>query len=242
MPRRHPWLRRLTFAIGGLLALLGAATVVERLGGSRLGGPVVAVVEVRGVIASSDVVCDALSDVRQDPHVVAVVLRVDSPGGGVAPSQEIFDEIRRVRDVKPIIASLGNVAASGGYYIAAATTRIVSDPGTLTGSIGVIMEFRNLETLAQKIGIGETVVKSGPYKDIGNPVRPMTPAERTLLQGTVDDVYAQFVDAVSTGRGLAPERVRAIADGRVLSGAQALQAGLVDELGGLNAAIRVAWA
>src|SRR5437016_807273 len=129
MPRRHPWLRRLAIATGVLLALLGAATLVQRVGGAQLGGPVVAVVEVRGVIASSDVVGDALPDLRQDPHVVAVVLRIDSPGGGVAPSQEIFDEIRRLRDVKPVVASLGNVAASGGYYIAAATSRIVSDPG-----------------------------------------------------------------------------------------------------------------
>jgi protease-4 len=169
------------------------------------------------------------------------VIRIDSPGGGVAPSQELYEEVVRLREVKPVIASLGNIAASGGYYVAAATSLIVAAPGTLTGSIGVIMDFRQLQGLAEKIGITDQVVKSGPYKDIGHPLRPMTDNERKLLQGMVDDVFQQFVDAVATGRHLDPARVRALADGRLYSGSQAKEAGLVDELGGLNTAVRLAW-
>jgi protease-4 len=244
MPRRRSWLRRIGFLVGLLLALVGASAIVTQLTGGGLGislGPVVAVVDVSGVISDAEQACESLASLAKDAGVVSVVLRIDSPGGGVAPSQEIYEEVARLRATKPVIASLGNVAASGGYYIASAATTIVADAGTLTGSIGVIMEFRQFQGLAEKIGVSENVVKSGPYKDIGHPLRPMTPAERTLLQGMVDDVYGQFVDAVATGRGLPADKVRSLADGRVYSGAQAKAAGLVDELGGLNTAIRIAW-
>jgi protease-4 len=244
MPRRRPWLRRLGFLVGLVLALVGASAIVRELSGGTLGlslGPVVGVVELSGVISDAETACESLAALAKDAQVVSVVLRIDSPGGGVAPSQEIYEEVARVREAKPVIASLGNVAASGGYYVASAATTIVADAGTLTGSIGVIMEFRQLQGLAEKVGVGENVVKSGPYKDIGHPLRPMTPAERALLQGMVDDVYGQFVEAVATGRGLPADKVRALADGRVYSGAQAKAAGLVDELGGLNTAVRLAW-
>jgi protease-4 len=243
MPRRRAWLRRLGYLIVGVLALVGIATIVEQAGG-RAGfglGPVVAVVDLDGVIRDAEPLCESLSALAKDSQVVSVVVRIDSPGGAVAPSQEIYDEIGRLRATKPVIASLGNVAASGGYYVAAAANTIVASPGTLTGSIGVIMEFHQLGALADKIGVSQTVVKSGPFKDIGQPFRPLTDAERKLLQGMVDDVYGQFVDAVATGRGLAPDRVRALADGRVYSGQQAKAVGLVDELGGLNTAVRLAW-
>ncbi|HXJ37491.1 MAG TPA: signal peptide peptidase SppA [Candidatus Eisenbacteria bacterium] len=242
MPQRRPWLRRLGFLTLIALGLVGAAAIVERFTGDGLTlGPVVAVVEVQGVISDAEPICDTLASLAKDARVGAVVVRIESPGGGVAPSQEIYEEIERLRATKPVIASLGNVAASGGYYVAAATNTIVAAAGTLTGSIGVIMEFRQLEQLAQKVGVGEDIVKSGPYKDIGHPLRPMTEAERKLLQGMVNDVYEQFVDAVARGRGMAPERVRELADGRLYSGQQAKEAGLVDELGGLNTAVRLAW-
>jgi len=242
MPRRHTWLRRLGLFLLIAFGLVGAAALVERVAGEGLTfGTVVAVVDVEGVISDARTICDTLSSLAQDTHVGAVVLRVDSPGGGVAPSQEIYEEIERLRATKPVIASLGNVAASGGYYVAAASNTIVADAGTLTGSIGVIMEFRQLGALAEKLGVGENVVKSGLYKDIGNPFRPLTESERQLLQGMVNDVFEQFVDAVARGRGMKPERVRELADGRLYSGQQAKAAGLVDELGGLNAAIRLAW-
>jgi len=244
MSQRRSWLRRFILLIGIGFALVGVAAIVERIGPSGIGvglGPSVAVVELGGEIRDAEPLCESLVSLRKDPQVVSVVVRIDSPGGGVAPSQEIYEEIVRLREVKPVIASLGNVAASGGYYVAAATSLIVATPGTLTGSIGVIMEFRQFGALAEKLGVGDNVVKSGPYKDLGHPLRPMTPGERTLVQGMVDDVYGQFVEAVATGRGIDPARVRELADGRLYSGAQAKTAGLVDELGGLNTAIRLAW-
>jgi protease-4 len=245
MPRRRSWLRRIGLLVCIGLAIVGLAAILDRLGsdsGMSVGfGPAVAVVELTGEIRDADQLVESLVSLRKDPSTVAVVLRIDSPGGGVAPSQEIYEEVTRLREAKPVVASLGNIAASGGYYVAAATSLIVSAPGTLTGSIGVIMDFRQLEGLAEKIGITETVVKSGPYKDIGQPLRPMTDAEKKLLQGMVDDVYGQFVDAVATGRHLDPARVRELGDGRLYSGAQAKAEGLVDELGGLNTAVRLAW-
>ena len=247
MPRRRSWLRRFAFVIGIGFALIGVSAVLERFGAGRTGvgmalGSSVGVVELQGEIRDAETIVDDLSGLRKDPSVVAIVLRIDSPGGAVAPSQEIYDEIVRCKDAKPVIASLGNIAASGGYYIAAATSAIVAAPGTLTGSIGVIMEFRGLRQLADKVGITEEVVKSGPFKDIGNPMRPVTDSERKLLQGMVDDVYGQFVDAVASGRGIDPEKVRQLADGRLYSGQQAKAAGLVDELGGYTRAIEIAWA
>ena len=244
MPRRRSWLRRIGTLIGVGLAVVGLASILERLTGDvgvGLGANNVAVVEIEGVIRDADQTIETLSSLRKDPHVVAVVLRIDSPGGGVAPSQEISDEVVRLRDAKPVIASLGNVAASGGYYVAAAANTIVAAPGTLTGSIGVIMEFQQYRELADKVGFGQSVVKSGLYKDIGDPLRPMTEPERLLLQGMVDDVYGQFVAAVASGRKLEASRVRELGDGRLFSGAQAKAAGLVDELGGLSTAVRLAW-
>jgi protease-4 len=241
MPRRRSWLARFGILIGIGLALVGVAALIERAGGGVTLGPVVGIVEVEGVIKDAEPTIEALEGLRKDSHVVAVVLRVDSPGGGVAPSQEIYQAVERVRGEKPVVASLGNVAASGGYYVAAPATAIVAAPGTLTGSIGVIMEFRQLMELADKVGVRQDVVKSGPFKDIGQPLRPMTADERQLLQGMVDDVYEQFVQAVATGRKLDPAEVRRLADGRLYSGAQAKAAGLVDELGGLATAVQVAW-
>jgi protease-4 len=239
MPQRRSWLRRFGLLIVLGLALVGLLTLVKRMGGA--GGPAVGVVELTGEIRDAEPLIESLETLRKDTSVVAVVLRIDSPGGAVAPSQEISDEVVRVRETKPVIASLGNIAASGGYYIAAAADTIVAAPGTLTGSIGVIMEFRNLQTLAEKIGVTQSIVKSGLYKDIGQPLRPMTTDERALLQGMVDDVYGQFVDAVATGRKLEPARVRELADGRLYSGAQAKTVGLVDELGGFSSAVKLAW-
>lgn len=229
-----------------LLAMIGLAVVLAALLSIRVGGGfhlgnVVAVVPIEGVITEADQDVATLDRLRQDDRVVGIVLRIDSPGGAVAPSQELYDAVWKLRDAKPVIASFGNVAASGGYYVGAAAHQIVAAPGTLTGSIGVIMEFRNLVGLAEKVGVGEEVVKSGRYKDIGHPLRTIQPDERRLLQGLVDDVLGQFVDAVARGRALDPERVRTLADGRIYSGQQAQHEGLVDELGGLERAVQIAW-
>ncbi len=217
--------------------LLGGGSLADRLSfGSAIG-----VVELRGVIQDSAEVVEVLERFRKRTNTVAVVLRIDSPGGAVAPAQEIYDAVWRLREHKPVIASLGNVAASGGYYVASAANVILADPGTITGSIGAIMSVPLYGPLADKLGISEEIVKSGRFKDTGHPLRPMTADERALLQGMVDDVLSQFVDAVARGRNMDSARVRELADGRVYSGAQARAAGLVDRLGGLDDATRLAW-
>jgi protease-4 len=204
-----------------------------------LGGKV-GVVEVKGVIAESDGVVEALKRFERGDAVKAVVVRIESPGGGVAPSQEIYDAIVRLRETKPVVASLGGVAASGGYYVASACDAIVANPGTITGSIGVIMELGNVEGLLEKIGVDAEVLKSGEYKDMGSPVRPLTERERRLFQDMIDSVHVQFVAAVARGRAMDEEKVRGLADGRIFSGEQAHAAGLVDALGGLHEAVRMA--
>jgi protease-4 len=165
-------------------------------------------------------------------------LRIDSPGGGVGPSQEIYDEVKAVDLVKPVVVSMGSVAASGGYYIAVPAREIIANPGTIIGSIGVIMEFTNFQELLEKIGLNSVIVKSGQYKDIGSPTREMTAAEREILQDLIDDVHSQFVSSVADGRNMDEEAVRAIADGRIFSGRMAMGMGLVDGMGNLEVAIR----
>lgn len=212
------------------------------------GGAKVAVVEVEGVIGvaaerslDTESIVRTLAEYRDDPAVRAVVLRINSPGGVVAPTQEIFTAVRRLREAKkPVVASLGSVAASGGYYVAVAADRIYASPGTLTGSIGVVMQLANLEGLLKKVGVEYVVVKAGAYKDVGNFARSMTPEERRILQALLDDVYDQFIVAVADGRGLEPKDVRAFAEGRIYSGRQAHGLKMVDNLGGLEDAIEAA--
>ncbi|MBS0183126.1 MAG: signal peptide peptidase SppA [Nitrospira sp.] len=202
----------------------------------------IALVRVEGVILDSQTTVGELKRFSENPSVKAIVIRIDSPGGGVVPSQEIYDAVKRVRSKnnKAVIASMGSVAASGGYYIAAATDRIVANPGTLTGSIGVIMETANVEGLLQKIGVEGVVIKSGKYKDVGSPLRKMSADERGLLQAVMDDVHKQFIEAVAEGRSLELRAAQALADGRVFTGRQAKEAKLVDELGDLEDAIQLA--
>ena len=212
------------------------------------GGAKVAVVEVEGVIGvgadrglDTESIIRLLGEYRDDPSVRAVVLRIDSPGGVVAPTQEIFTAVRRLREAKkPVVASLGSVAASGGYYVAVSADRIFASPGTLTGSIGVVMQLANVEGLLKKVGVEYVVVKAGAYKDVGNFARAMTPEERRILQSLLDDVYDQFIAAVAEGRGLEPQAVRAFAEGRIYSGRQAHGLKMVDDLGGLEDAIEAA--
>lgn len=205
-------------------------------------GDRIAVIRVEGVIMDSQVTVGELKRFSENPSVKAIVLRIDSPGGGVVPSQEIYDAVRQVRSKtsKTVIASMGNVAASGGYYIAAATDRIVANPGTLTGSIGVIMETANVEGLLQKIGVEGVVIKSGKFKDVGSPLRKMSDEERGLMQAVMDDVHKQFIEAVAEGRAMELAEAQALADGRIFTGRQAKEAKLVDELGNLDDAIQLA--
>lgn len=201
-------------------------------------GPRVAVVELEGVITDTGDLIRDLRRHRENPLVKAVVIRINSPGGVVAPTQELHTALQRVREAgKPVVASLGAVAASGGYYVAVAADRIYANPGTLTGSIGVIMQLANLESLFKKVGVEWVVVKAGQFKDIGNIARPMTAEERRVLQALLDDVHSQFIAAVVDGRKLDRTEVKTIADGRIFSGAQAKANRMVDELGGFEDAI-----
>lgn len=202
----------------------------------------VALIRVEGVILDAQTTISELKQYSENPLVKAIVLRIDSPGGGVVPSQEIHDAVKRVKNKsnKAVIASMGTVAASGGYYIAAATDRIIANPGTLTGSIGVIMEMANFEGLMKKVGVEGVVIKSGRFKDVGSPLRKMSDEERKLLQSVMDDVHHQFIQAVADGRSLEVSDVEPLADGRIYTGRQAKEARLVDELGDLDDAIHIA--
>jgi protease-4 len=194
----------------------------------------IALVRIEGPILDSENTVDEIKEYGKDSSIKAIIIRIDSPGGAVAPSQEIYSEVKSVAARKTVVVSMGSVAASGGYYIACPATRIIANPGTLTGSIGVIMEIPNIEGLMNKIGVKAEVVKSGKNKDIGSAFRAMKPEERELLQGVMDNVHEQFIRAVAEGRKMKIEDVRAIADGRIFTGEQAVKEGLVNELGTLE--------
>lgn len=203
-------------------------------------GDKVALVRIEGPIIDSKNAVDEIKDYTKDPSIKAIVLRVDSPGGAVAPSQEICEEVKKATIKKKVVVSMGSLAASGGYYISAPASRIVANPGTLTGSIGVIMEIPNIQGLMDKVGVKTEVIKSGKHKDMASMFRSLGKEERVILQDVLDDVHAQFINSVAEGRKMDPEDVRKIADGRIFTGKQALAAGLVDELGNLEDAIKTA--
>lgn len=200
----------------------------------------IGVIEVRGLIDNVQEPMKALKEFRKDSNVKCILLRIESPGGGIGPSQELYKELRRTIETKPVVASMGGVAASGGYYIAAATNRIVANPGTITGSIGVIIYFPNLKELFEKVGLNTVTIKSGRFKDVGNPGREMTLEERELMQKTIDEAHSQFIADVAQARNLPEEKVREIADGRILLGKTAQQLGLVDEMGNFQDAVKAA--
>lgn len=236
-----------------LLAIFGAATVLVlvAIGGAlytAFGDKVpsltdnsVAIIDVKGVITDARPFIKSLKKYREAKEVKAIIIRLDSPGGVVGPSQEMYDEVLTTKELgKPIVCSLGSVAASGAYYIAAACDKIVTNPGTITGSIGVIMEFADISKLYDWAKVHRYVVKSGEYKDIGSEFRTMSPSERVIIQEMIDSVHMQFKTAVSQGRKMKMEDVVRIADGRILSGEQAVKKGLADSLGGLEQAVDVA--
>ncbi|MBA5874061.1 MAG: signal peptide peptidase SppA [Nitrospira sp. CR1.2] len=241
VPPKRSMLRRILWAIvigGGALILINALLPDLDFSGQDR----VALIRVEGVILDAQATISELKHYSENPLVKAIVIRIDSPGGGVVPSQEIHDAVKRVKNKsnKAVIASMGTVAASGGYYIAAATDRIIANPGTLTGSIGVIMEMANFEGLMKKVGVEGVVIKSGRFKDVGSPIRKMSDEERKLLQSVMDDVHHQFIQAVADGRSLEVSEVESLADGRIYTGRQAKEARLVDELGDLDDAIHIA--
>ncbi len=202
-------------------------------------GDKIGIVEVKGVISQSSGVIEELQQYLEDEAVKAIILRIDSPGGGVGPAQEIHREILKIKGKKKVVISMGSVAASGGYYIACASDLIVANPGTITGSIGVIMQFSNLEELLKKIGIKGVVLKSGEHKDIGSPFREMTTEEKKIMQEVLDNVHQQFIQAVADGRKLDRAKVVQVADGRIMTGEQAKNLGLVDQMGNLQDTIDI---
>jgi len=236
------------FGLGVIFfAVLYLATLVSGGRSSRPLAPLpgmdkVALVKIEGLLVNADHIVEEINDHADDSSIKAIIIRIDSPGGGVVVSQEIYNAVLNARNTgkKKVVMSLGSVAASGGYYIAAAGDRIVANPGTLTGSIGVKMEFANVEKLLEKIGVKGMVVKAGEYKDIGSPYREMSEPEKKLLQAVIDDVHNQFIEAVAKGRNLPEADVKAMADGRIFTGRQALQLKLVDQLGDLEDSILVA--
>ncbi len=235
-PVKSGFRKALMYFLLGVVILFGFANF---LGGNLLTGAggskdTIAIVEVAGFIGDSRDIVRQIRSFREDDSVRGIILRIDTPGGAVAPSQEIYDEVLRSRTSKPIYASMGSVAASGGYYIAAGAEKVYANPGSLTGSIGVIMAFTNFEGLMKKVGVRPEVIKAGKFKDTGSPGRKMNKKERKYLEAVVKDVHNQFIEAVTKGRNMSPAQARQLADGRIFTGRQALDLKMVDKLGGLE--------
>ncbi|TAN63120.1 signal peptide peptidase SppA [bacterium] len=231
-------IKNILAAIGAFFVIIIALVIVLVLFKSGRSDKVV-VVRLDGVITDSAEISEKLRELRDEDDVKAVVIRIDSPGGAVGPSQEIYSEIKRLSKTKKVVASLGALAASGGYYAAVAANKIVANPGTLTGSIGVIVQFINAEGLLSKVGIKGHTVKSGAFKDVGSPFREIKPEETAYMQAVINDVNNQFIKAVAEGRGMKTEDVEKLADGRVFTGAEAKTKGLVDSLGDLTDAVEL---
>jgi protease-4 len=241
--RRHPVILGIT-----LLVFIGFVAIVAMYGLGMFGGDgrsfnlreKVGIIPIEGIIGDTEELIEQIREFADDGRIKAVVLRIDSPGGGVAASQEIYQAVRELKKKKKVVASMGSVAASGGYMIAVAADRIVANPGSITGSISAVMHYANVEELMKKVGVRSSVVKSGKFKDIGSPTREMTAEERSLLQAIVDDIYDQFVRTIAENRKLPLQKVLALSDGRIFSGRQAKDLGLVDDLGGLQDAVLLA--
>ena len=233
--------RRVFIILGTIIGLFFLMIILLRsMSGGASMGEKVAVIDITGIVSKSDATIKLIHAYRDDPNVKAIVLRIDSPGGSVASVQEIYTELEKIE--KPIVASMGGSAASGGYYIACAADTILANPGTLTGSIGVIMQFTRMKGLYDKVGLEHQVIKSGQFKDTGSPFRTFTEAEQAVLQATIDDVHNQFVDTIAEARRdvLTHAEVVELADGRIFSGKQAMDSKLVDQLGNLPDAIKIA--
>ena len=244
MMRKHPMISAFLVVIlfcAAILGVIGFFSWMTDTGGTHIvSGDKIAVIQVNGPIADSKAVVGELIRHRERADIKAIVLRVDSPGGAVAPSQEIYREVKKTAREKTVVASMGNLAASGGYYVLCGADLILANPGTITGSIGVLFQFNNFRELFDKIGLESVVVKSGKYKDIGSPTREMVPEERALIEGVLENVHAQFLKCVIQERELGYDAVETISDGRFFSGEQAKDLGLVDSLGTLQDAIEVA--
>ncbi|MGQ9664092.1 MAG: signal peptide peptidase SppA [bacterium] len=219
--------------------ILGLVIGLGSRGASFMSGGNIGVIEIEGIITNSKRVVQDIKNFTENSSIAGILVRVDSPGGGVAASQEIYEELKKAKLEKKVVVSMGALAASGGYYVSLPADLIVANPGTITGSIGVIMQFPVFEELMKKIGIGYEVIKSKEHKDIGSPFRKMSETDRKILQDVVTDVYDQFVHATSEARGLAYDSVLKFADGRIITGKQAKEIGFVDTLGTFEDAVKM---
>jgi protease-4 len=245
--QKHPILLGLFILTGIFFLFLGGVSLLVSSFVSRSPGSDiftkkegVGIVELKGLIVSSEQTLKHLTEFRHNPNVKSIVLRIESPGGSVGASQEIYKEVIRTNEVKPVIASMGSMGASGGYYAALGAENIIANPGTMTGSIGVIVKFPNLEGLFEKIGYRSEVIKSGPFKDVGASNRPMSEEERQLMQDLISNVYGQFVRDIALARDMEEDIIQELADGRIYTGEQALEVGLIDSLGNFTDAIMIA--
>jgi protease-4 len=225
------------------ICFLVFASALKRDGGEYVtkgSGDKIAIVEINDVIMSSEKTVEQIKKYREDKSIKAIILRINTPGGGVAASQEIYEEVRKTRDSgKIIVVSMGSLAASGGYYIAVGSNLIIANPGTLTGSIGVIAQFVSIKDLAEKLGITQTTIKSGSLKDAGSPFKQMSDSDKAYFQDVVDNSFGQFLDVVAKERKMSKETLLPYANGRVFTGLQAKDYGLIDSLGTFEDAIRI---
>ncbi len=232
---KRPWLVYGLAFIGGLVVfliflsfLLSFFIIFKE---KNFGKPQIGVLQIKGIILDSDEYLMAIKDMEKDNNIKAIVVRIDSPGGSVGASQEIFEELKKARKIKPVVVSMGSVAASGALYVALGGTKIFASPGTITGSIGVLLEIPNIEKLLKKLGIKAETIKSGAYKDTGSIYRSLTPEERKYLTKKVKLIHEQFIKTISKERKIPLEKVRKFADGRIFTGEEALSLGLIDKLG-----------
>jgi protease-4 len=232
MKRRTKWILFLLIALVVVGWAVGAARTALK--------PAVGILEINGLITDSMVYLETIKQFQDDDKIKAVIVRLDSPGGKVGPSQEVYGALLKLKGKKPLIASFGALGASGAFYIACAADTIYALPGTMTGSIGVIMEFFDASEGLRRIGVTPNSITAGTLKDAGSPFKPMSEQEREYFKALVDDVHAQFIEAVAGGRRLKVDTVRQLANGRVFTGRQARAAGLVDRLGGLDDALEEA--
>jgi protease-4 len=240
--KRHPLLSSCLLVVLAMVLFVGLSMLALAWWGQGglWFGEKVGVVEIKGLISESRPILKQLDRYRQDSRIKAVVLRINSPGGAVGPSQEILREVEKLRREKKVVASLGTLAASGGYYVACGADLIMANPGTATGSIGVVMQFANAEQLTKKLGLNLFSLKAGRYKDVGSPFRSMTPEEKAYLQKLLDNIYQQFLRDVARNRKIPLEKMRRLAEGRIYTGEEAKNLGLVDEFGNLPDAIEKA--
>lgn len=242
--QRHPVLFGFMLIISAVVIIMMAMAVFNWFffgDKSRLrAGDTVGVVNINGLISDSREIVDWINELEKKDSIRAVIVRINSPGGVVGPSQEIYMALEKLAQTRTVVASMGSMATSGGYYVASPAHKIVSNPGTLTANIGVRASLTNMQELLRKIGIEDQALYTGKYKDAGTVTRPMTDDEREYLQELIEDMHDQFVRDVAHGRNMDLEKVQSLADGRAMTGRQALEAGLVDVLGGMNEAVQLA--